>query len=60
MEKPERTMEDFPISKEFQNIFPKEIPRLPPKRDLDFGIDLMPGSTPISRDPYHMNTPELT
>ena len=55
---PETTMERFPILKEFQDIFSKEIPGLPPKRDLDFTIDLMPGSTPVSRSPYRMNSPE--
>jgi hypothetical protein len=37
----------------------KEIPRLPPKRDIDFSIDLMHGATPISKTPYRMSTPEL-
>ena len=38
----------FLILKEFQDVFIDEIPGLPPKRYLDFAIDLMPGSTPIS------------
>ena len=41
-------LEQFPILKEFQDVFPDEMPRLPPKRDLDFTIDLIPGSTPVS------------
>ena len=53
-------MEWFPILKEFQDIFSEEIPGLPPKRDLDFTIDLMPGLAPVSRSPYRMNSPELT
>jgi hypothetical protein len=32
---------------------------LPPKRDIDFSIELMPGVLPISRAPYRMSTPEL-
>ena len=52
-------MEEFPILKEFQDVFPDEIPGLPPKRDLDFTIDLMPRLAPISQDPYHMSSPEL-
>ena len=46
--------------KEFQDVFPEEIPRLPPKLDLDFTIDLMAGLTSVSWDPYRMITPELT
>jgi hypothetical protein len=36
-----------------------EIPKLPPRRDIDFSIDLLPGSTPISKEPYQMSLPEL-
>ena len=43
-------MEQFPILKEFRDIFLEEIPRLPPKRDLDFTIDVMSGSTPVIAD----------
>ena len=57
MEKPETTMEQFPILKEFQDIFPEEIHELPPKRDLYFTIDLMSGLAPVSRAPYRMTTP---
>jgi hypothetical protein len=35
------------------------IPGFPPKRDIDFSINLIPGSTPVSKTPYRMNTPEL-
>ena len=31
----------------------------PPKRDIDFTIDLVPGAVPVSKDPYRMSTPEL-
>ena len=42
-------------------MFPDEIPRIPPKINLDFTIDLIPSvSTAISRSPYCMNIPELT
>jgi hypothetical protein len=39
--------------------FQKRYLGLPPKRDIDFSIDLMPSSAPISRAPYIMSTPEL-
>jgi hypothetical protein len=42
-----------------QDVFPEEVPGLPPKRDLDFSIDLVPGAVPTSKVPYRMSTPEL-
>jgi hypothetical protein len=36
-----------------------EVPSLPPKRDIDFSINLMPGVSPVSRTPYRLSTPEL-
>jgi hypothetical protein len=46
------------VLKEFEDVF-KEIPGLPPKRDIDFSINLMPGATPVSKTPYRMSTLEL-
>eukprot|EP00253_Pinus_taeda_P021056 PITA_21056 len=42
------------------DVFPEEIPRLPPKRDIDFTIELVPAAAPVSRAPYRMSIPELT
>ena len=42
----------------FRDVFLDEIPGLPPKRDIDFTIDLVPGATPVSKTPYRMSTPE--
>ena len=53
-------LEQFHILREFQDAFPNEIPGLPPKQDLDFIIDIIPGSAPVSQAPYRMTTPELT
>jgi hypothetical protein len=36
------TIKDYPILQEFRDVFPDEIPGLPPKWDIDFSIDLMP------------------
>ncbi|XP_074299612.1 uncharacterized protein LOC141630751 [Silene latifolia] len=41
------------------DVFPDEIPGLPPQRDIDFGIDLKPGAGPISKAPYRMGPKEL-
>ena len=43
----------------FEDVFPEEILELPPKRELDFTIDLSLGAEPISKAPYRMSTPEL-
>jgi len=45
---------------EFPDVFPKEIPGLPPQREIDFSIELLPGSTPVSKVPYRMSIPKLT
>eukprot|EP00253_Pinus_taeda_P011685 PITA_11685 len=54
------TVKDIPVVKDFGDVFPEEIPGLPPKRDLDFTIELIPGAAPVSRAPYRMSVPELT
>jgi hypothetical protein len=51
-------IEDHAVLKYFEDVF-KEIPGLPPKRDIDFSINLMPGAAPVSKTPYRMSTPEL-
>jgi hypothetical protein len=52
------SVEDFTVLKEYEDVF-KEISGLPMKRDIDFSINLMPGETPVSKNPYRMSTPEL-
>jgi hypothetical protein len=49
---------DNAILKEFEDVF-QEVPRLPPKRYIDFSVNLMPGVAPVSKDPYRMSTSEL-
>ena len=44
---------------EFRDVFPDEIPGLPPKRDIDFTIELVPGAAPVSKAPYRMSIPEM-
>eukprot|EP00253_Pinus_taeda_P028202 PITA_28202 len=56
----ENPLEHLPVIKEFADVFPEEIPGLPPKRDIDFTIELIPGAAPVSRTPYRMSIPELT
>ncbi|XP_057251735.1 uncharacterized protein LOC130591819 [Beta vulgaris subsp. vulgaris] len=48
-----------PVVSEFPDVFPDEIPGMPPVRDLDFTIDLVPGTRPISKAPYRMAPAEM-
>jgi len=47
------------VASEYANVFPDEVPRLPPSRDVDFTIDLIPGVGPVSMAPYRMAPAEL-
>jgi hypothetical protein len=51
-------LEDHAFLEEFEDVL-KEVLGLPPKRDIDFSINLMPGAAPVSKTPYIMSTPEL-
>ena len=44
-------LEDFHVLQEFRDVFPDDIPWLPPKRDIDFTIELVPGEVPVSKTP---------
>ncbi|XP_073030636.1 uncharacterized protein [Primulina eburnea] len=57
--KKEVGIEDIPIVAEFTDVFPDEIPGFPPAREVEFGIELMPGTSLISRTPYRMAPAEL-
>ena len=52
----ERTrLEDILTVKEFPNVFPYDISSLRPDREVEFTIDLIPGTKPISIPPYRMS-----
>ncbi|WMV24317.1 hypothetical protein MTR67_017702 [Solanum verrucosum] len=53
------TLESVPIVKEFLEVFPNDLPGVPPKREIDFGIDLLPNTQPIFIPPYRMAPMEL-
>jgi hypothetical protein len=44
---------------EFPNVFPDELPGMPPDRDIEFLIELLPGTAPIAKRPYRMGVDEL-
>ena len=55
----EVTLGSVPIVREFSNVFLEYLAGLPLDRELEFGIDLLPGSAPISIPPYRMARTEL-
>lgn len=54
------SLDNIPIIQEFVDVFPESIPGLPPKRDIDFTIELISGASPVTKTPYHISIPELT
>jgi hypothetical protein len=52
------SLEYFLVLQEFEDVF-QEIPRFPPRRKIDFSIDLVPRASLVSKTPYIMSTPEL-
>jgi hypothetical protein len=54
-----KSIEDVPVVREYPNVFPEELPGMPPDRDIEFVLDLFPGTSPIAKRPYKMAAPEL-
>ena len=50
---------DVLVACEFPDVFLEELPRLPPHREIEFCIDMVPGTAPISMLPYRMAHIEL-
>nr|GEZ82412.1 putative reverse transcriptase domain-containing protein [Tanacetum cinerariifolium] len=50
----EKRLEDVPIVRDFSEVFPKDLPGLPPTRQVEFQIDLIPGTEPVARAPYRL------
>ncbi|XP_059288219.1 uncharacterized protein LOC132041524 [Lycium ferocissimum] len=53
------TIDSVPIVRKFADVFPEDLPGLPPMREIEFSIDLVPGTQPISIPPYRMAPAEL-
>ena len=52
-------LESVPVVSELSEVFRTNLPRLPPDRDINFCIDVEPGTRPISIPPYRMAPAEL-
>ncbi|GKU98441.1 hypothetical protein SLEP1_g11449 [Rubroshorea leprosula] len=52
-------LEDIPVVREFPDVLPEDLPGLPPDREVEFAIDLVPGTGPIPKTPYRMAPAKL-
>jgi hypothetical protein len=52
------SMDEVPVMKEYPDVFPEELPGMPPDRDVEFIIDLLLGTGPIAKRPYKMDIEE--
>nr|GFA18877.1 putative reverse transcriptase domain-containing protein [Tanacetum cinerariifolium] len=50
----EKQLEDVPIVQDFLEVFPEDLPGIPPTRQMEFQIDLVPGAAPVARAPYQL------
>ncbi|GKA02066.1 putative reverse transcriptase domain-containing protein [Tanacetum coccineum] len=55
----EKRLEDVPIVRDFPDVFPEDLPGLPPARQVEFQIDLVPGAAPVARAPYRLAPSEM-
>ncbi|KAD4180415.1 hypothetical protein E3N88_29006 [Mikania micrantha] len=53
-EKDKKKIQDVPVVKEYPEVFPEDLPGLPPVRSVEFRIDLIPGATPVAKSPYRL------
>ncbi|KAK9070770.1 hypothetical protein SSX86_011172 [Deinandra increscens subsp. villosa] len=55
----EKKIQDIPIARYFPEVFPEDVFGLPPIRQIDFRIDLVPGATPVAKSPYRLAPSEM-
>ncbi|XP_024965905.1 uncharacterized protein LOC112506107 [Cynara cardunculus var. scolymus] len=55
----EKTLDNVPIVRDYPDVFLEDLPGLPPDRQVEFRIDLIPGAAPIAKTPYHLAPPEM-
>ncbi|GJY62816.1 putative reverse transcriptase domain-containing protein [Tanacetum coccineum] len=55
----EKLLGDVPIIRDSPEVFPEELPGLPPPRQVEFRIDLIPGAAPVARAPYRLAPSEM-
>ena len=57
--KGEKSINDTPEVRDFPDVFTKDFPGIPPERQVEFQIDLVPGATPIVKSPYRLAPAEM-
>ncbi|KAI3772831.1 hypothetical protein L6452_04025 [Arctium lappa] len=57
--KEKKGLESVPVVSEYPEVFPEDLTTLPPDRQVEFRIDLVPGETPIAREPYRLAQTEI-
>jgi hypothetical protein len=55
----EKSLENIRVVSEYRDIFSEELPGMPPNQDVEFSIELKPGTAPISKRPYRMDVKDL-
>ncbi|XP_020207965.1 uncharacterized protein LOC109792927 [Cajanus cajan] len=56
----EKLLNSIDVVRDFPKVFPDDVPGLPPKQELEFSIDLIPGARPVSISPYRMAPAEFS
>ncbi|GJY60922.1 putative reverse transcriptase domain-containing protein [Tanacetum coccineum] len=54
-----KRLDNVPIVQDFPEVFPEDLPGLPPTRQVEFQIDLIPGAAPVARAPYRLAPSEM-
>nr|GFB71354.1 putative reverse transcriptase domain-containing protein [Tanacetum cinerariifolium] len=55
----EKRLEDIPIVQDFPEVFLEDLPGIPPTRQVEFQIDLVPGAAPVARAPYRLSPSKM-
>src|ERR671932_1100588 len=54
-----KSLNSIPVVSEYPEVFPEELPGLPPVREVEFKIELVPGATPVAKAPYRLAPSEI-
>nr|GEU70250.1 putative reverse transcriptase domain-containing protein [Tanacetum cinerariifolium] len=54
-----KRLEDLLVVQKFPEVFPEDLPGIPPTRQVEFRIDLIPGAAPVSRAPYRLEPSKM-
>ncbi|KAI3717828.1 hypothetical protein L1987_69691 [Smallanthus sonchifolius] len=55
----DKSLQDIPVIKDYPEVFPEDLPGLPPIRQVEFCIDLVPGANPMAKSPYRLAPSEM-